>query len=101
MNLDSKRERKQPSRLDRNRFFASKNRHRPGPRLVPRFLFRFLFRRRLFRATPLALVRVAVVCIFRFVDPIRILADSHFDWLSEGTYQLLPTILMPFASAIL
>lgn len=95
MNLDSKRERKQPSRLDRNRFFASKNRHRPGPRLVPQFLFR----RRLFRATPLALVRVAVVCIFRFVDPIRTLADSHFDWLLEGTYQLLPTILMPFASA--
>lgn len=73
--LDRERESKvrPASRLGRNRFLASENRHRPRPRLVPRLLFRRRRRRRrLFRrSAPLALiVLIAIVCVFGFIDPV-------------------------------
>ena len=91
MNIGEKS--KVPSRLDGNGFLASKD----GSRLVPSFLFR----RTMLRASSWAIRLVAVICIFWFIDPARVSAHRRSGSLSKETYQLLPTILMPFASAIL
>ena len=91
--------RSRQSRLDGDRFLASENRHRSRPRLVPRLLLR----RRRFRATLLPFIVVAAVCVFGFIDPVPYVSRrfSSVGLERASIYQLLPTMLMPLASAIL
>lgn len=68
----------------------------PSPGLIALLLLRS---RRLC-ASSLAFVIFFVVGIFGLIDPVCTLARFHMFGDHHQTYQLLPTILIPFASAI-
>ena len=76
------------------RFFP-RSENGSGPGLVSRFLLRCT----LLCTSALAVIASAVVCIFGLIDP-----GFQVSWRtypeSQRTYQLLPTILIPLASAI-
>ena len=78
----------------RYRLFPSE--YGPSPGLIALF---FLRGRRLC-APSLAFVIFFVVGIFGLIDPVRTLVRFHMLEDHDEAYQLLPTILIPFASAI-